>query len=111
MEAKTPDECIAYWEDQIEKVGYEIVKSNIREKNGYDYGQNPFIRIALEKYDRKQEDERQSKRDEREEETLEIARKANEISERANTFSQLAIVVSMLAIIISVVVAFGQKES
>lgn len=104
----TPEQCIVYWEEQIELQGYEIVKTQIKEDGGR--GQSPFIRAALEKYDRKQEDEKDFKRDKREEETLKLARDANRISRKANLHGLLAIGISVVAVFVAVLLAFAEKQ-
>ena len=97
-----------YYTEQINKNGIEATEKLIYRWNK---GERRSVagHIALEKYYKNQNDEKDSKRDEREEKTLELAQEANKISRVSNNLATGAICLSIIAIVVSIFVAFLSK--
>lgn len=93
-----------HWYNMIIENGRESVKAQLGGSNR-DMGHGQHITLALERYDREQQDMKDAVRDERENETLEIARTAGLIAKKSVAQSKLAIIIAFVAAVAAVVTA------
>lgn len=104
MNDKGTEQDVVYWLRQINEIGYEAVK--IKVKGNREFGRNPYILLALERYDKNQQDEKELKRDEREEKTLELAQEAHDRAEKSYQQSWFAIAIAGVTALVTIAIAF-----